>query len=153
MMIRIAFSLLLFFCPIFSLAEVTVGGLLQFQPDEDGNGVRDDVDKHIQESFPDSAEKIKVATSYAWALQRVAQNEAVPAEARRMALHMRAIQHCSVLYFPNGVEGLVLPRVLNTYGVSRSYLTSQMVWSKSLPAISDDEVSQFIEQELAGICP
>ena len=136
-----------------SLGDTVADQLLEFRPDENNNEVRDDVDQKIAELYGEDPKKVYLATNYAKTMQRIAQSSSNLEYARTQILTMNAIDACWRELTEDDIRGGIWPTVLNTYGVSKSFLSVQRSVGESLPRISLDEYDQHLEENRSILCP
>ncbi len=135
-----------------SLGDAVVDQLLRFEPDENDNEVRDDVDQEIADLYGKNPKKVYLATNYAKTMQRISQSSSNLEYARTQILIMNAINVCWRELTEDNLRGGVWPALLNTYGVSKSFLTVQRNVSEFLPRISLEEYDQFLAENRSKIC-
>ncbi len=134
-------------------ADSTIEQLLEFQPDADRNSVRDDVDVEIAALFSEEPSKAALATAFAANLQRIAQSKGNPEYARELVLSLGTLQTCWQEHSDKSIEAIVVPLVLNTYGVSISYLEVRAMVQQVFGSIGPDEIRAYADANRTQICP
>ncbi len=134
-------------------ADTAITELLEFQPDIDGNGVRDDIDNQLSSLFSNNSQKLAIATKYALTIQNIARSQGAPEHARELVLTKHTLDVCWMDIGSEFIEPIVIPLVLSTYGVSRRYLEVRLMVQQTYGSLDSEEREAFVDKNRGDICP
>lgn len=118
-----------------------------FEPDNDNNGVRDDVDTLIAEEYGTDSEKVLVATTYARNLQKLALNWHSAEGAKEALFKVDTTAACWLMISSDDLERQLLPSIFNTFNVTKAYLSAL---EKGYPGYY--KIDEYVQKNKAGYC-
>lgn len=125
---------------------------LDFLPDVDRNGIRDDIDKQIIDLYENDKRRIHLASRAAKLIQEIAQNEDSPDYVHTLYLELESIKVCWKTLTSEYLEVTLDPLVLNTYAVLYPYLSVLAEAIRLHGSARDEIINTVLKQKYFEFC-